>query len=84
MHAFGGFHFTNGLNLVDQHFEVQEYYDSVYFVIFFLISASSEELQILTLLFKALLSPIYVFWMSRCAKIILKATQDGCVYIYLI
>ena len=22
MHAFGGIHFTNGLNLVDQHFEV--------------------------------------------------------------
>ena len=38
----------------------------------------------LTLLFKALLSLIYVFWMLCCAEIGLEAAQDDFVYIYLI
>lgn len=55
----------------------------------FLKSFSSSLLpqnffKYLTLLSKALLSPIYVFWMFCCAEIGFKAARDGSVYIYFI
>lgn len=55
----------------------------------FLKSLSSSLLpqnffKYLALLSKALLSPIYVFWMFCCAEIGFKAAQDDSVYIYLI
>lgn len=57
---------------------------SIFYLFSHLCLLQKKLLQMLTLLFKALLSLIYVFWMLCCAEAGLEAAQDDSVYIYLI